>query len=233
MCNRLFGLTVLIGLLAFNAQAEYRLSKTEIAEEVKKEFTEQGMENVDLDIFGGKTEYYFEKADDAKIMLSNFKIDEEQGRFSSDAEIFAGGEQVAKTKLVGRYYQMVKVWVPAKDIAKDKLIDEDDLQETTVRASRLKGGAYSAKEDIIGKQAAKFLKSGKLIEKNDLQAEIIVKKGQAVTAVYTKKGLQITSKMQALDNAAQGQAVKLLNLNSKKEIIGVAKAAGLVEIGNE
>lgn len=233
MRNRLFGLTVAISLLAFGAQAEYRLSKTAITEEVKKEFAEQGMENVDLDIFGGKTEYYFEQADDAKIMLSNFSIDEEQGRFSSDAEIFADGEQVAKTKLVGRYYQMVKVWVPAKDIAKDKLINESDLQETTVRASRLKGGAYSTKEDIIGKQAAKFLKSGKLIEKNGLQAEIIIKKGQAVTAMYTKKGLQITSKMQALDNAAQGQAVKLLNLSSKKEIIGVAKAAGLVEIGNE
>lgn len=233
MCNRLFGLTVAVCLLAFSARAEYRLSETEIAEEVKKEFAEHGMENVDLDIFGGKTEYYFEQADNAKIMLSDFDIDEEQGRFSSDVEIFADGEQVAETKLVGRYYQMVKVWVPAKDITKGSLIGENDLQETTVRASRLKGGAYSAKDDIVGKQAAKFLKSGKLIEINDLQAEIIIKKGQTVTAMYTKKGLQITSKMQALDNAAQGQPVKLLNLSSKKEIVGWAKAAGLVEIGNE
>lgn len=229
----LSGSFLTITLLAFSAQAEYRLDKTDILKAVKQEFIEQGINDVELEIFGGKTDYYFEQANNAKVMLSDFKLDEEQGRFTSEAEIFADGEQMAKTKLVGRYYRMVKAWVPVRDIAKGKVISEDDLQELMVKASRLKGGAFSSKDDIVGKQASKPLKSGKLIEKNDLHSEIIIKKGQAVTAVYNKKGLQITSKMQALGDAAQGEAVKLLNLNSKKEIVGVAKASGLVEINNE
>lgn len=222
-----------LSLLAFDVHAEYHLTKEDIQDAVVKEFAEQGMDNIEAEIFGGKTDYYFEQTDEAKVMLNNFKIDEKQGRFTADAEIFADGEQTAQTKLVGRYHKIVEAWVPAKDIAKNKVIGEDDLQEIKVRANRLKGGAFYIKEDIVGKQAAKALKAGKLMEKGDLQDEIIVKKGQAVTAIYTNKGLQITSKMQALDNAAKGQAVKLLNLSSKKEIIGTVKEAGLVEISNE
>ena len=233
MRNRLLVSVLGLSLLALDAQAEYRLTKEDVQDAVVKEFAEQGMDNIEAEVFGGKTDYYFEQADEAKVMLNNFKIDEKQGRFTADAEIFADGEQKDKTKLVGRYHKMVEAWVPAKDIARDEVLQEDDLQEIKVRATRLKGGAFSSKEDIIGKQAAKALKAGKLMEKSDLQDEIVVKKGQTVTAVYAKKGLQITSKMQALDNAAKGQAVKLLNLNSKKEIIGTVKEAGLVEISNE
>ena len=226
-------LVSVFGLLSFNAQAEYRLNKDDMNSAVRQEFANQGLEDVEIEIFGGKTEYQFAQADDAKIMLNDFKIDENQGRFTAEAEIFADGNQADKTKLVGRYYLIAKAWVPARDITKDHLITDADLQEVKVRQTRLKNGAFSSKEDIVGKQATKLLKSGKIIEKNDLQEEIIIKKGQTVTAVYTKKGLQITSKMQALANASKGQAIKLLNLNSKKEVIGTAKESGWVEINNE
>lgn len=229
----LLGSVLSLSMISFNAYAEYRLDKTDMEKALRQEFSDQGNENVELEIFGGKTNYYFEQADDAKIMLSNFNLDEKQGRFTAEAEIFADGKSEAKTKLVGRYYHMVTVWVPNHDIAKDKIITLQDLQEEQVRSNRLRNGAYSNKEDIIGKQASKAIKSGKLIEKGDLREEIIIKRGQSVTATYTKKGLQITSKMQALDDASKGQPIKLLNLSSKKEIIGVAKEAGLVEINNE
>lgn len=234
MYRQLASLALMMILPLAEAQAEYRLTKADMTEAVKQEFVEQGLgDEVEIEIFGGKTDYYFEQANDAKIMLSNLETDEEQGKFNANAEIFADGEKTTETKLAGRYYKMVKVWVPVKDVVKDTIIKEDDLKEITVREGRLKGGAWQNQADIIGKQAAKNLKAGKLIEKGDLQAEIVVKKGQAVTVVYSKKGLQITSKMQALDNAALGQAVKLLNLGSKKEIVGIAKGAGLVEISNE
>jgi len=231
---QLVSLALMMVLPLAEAQADYRLTKADMIDAVKQEFIDQGMgDEVEVEIFGGKTDYSFEKANDAKIMLSNLETDESAGKFNANAEIFADGEKQNETKLTGRYYQIVKAWVPTKDITKEKVLQATDLQEMKVRANRLKGGAWYKQEDIIGKQAAKNLKAGKLIEKGDLQAEVVVKKGQTVTVFYTKKGLQITSKMQALDNVALGQAVKMLNLSSKKEIVGIAKGAGLVEISNE
>ena len=229
----LLGSVLSCSLMAFAARAEYRLDKSDMENAIRQEFAGQGIDEVEVELFGGKTDYHFEQADNAKIMLSNFKLDEEQNRFTADAEIFADGESEAKTKLVGRYYKMVEAWVPIKDIAKETILRDQDLQPIKVREIRLKNGSYKLKGDIVGKQAAKALKSGKLVEKGDLQEEVIIKKGQAVTAVYNKKGLQITTKMQALDNAAKGQTVRLFNTSSKKEIIGIAKEAGLVEISNE
>jgi len=226
-------LLIIMGTAIFDAKAEYRLTKDDVDMALKQEFNAQGYDDIEIEVFGGKTDYYFEQANDAKILLSNFDLREDQGRFSADAEIFADGVETAKTKFVGKFYPLAKVWVPIADIAKGKVVQVADLQEIVVRKVRLKNGVWSDIADITGKQATKNLKAGKLIEKGDLQAEVIIKKGQNVTAIYNKKGLQITSKMQALEDAAAGEMIKLLNLNSKKEITGEAKASGLVEINNE
>ncbi|MBQ9235068.1 MAG: flagellar basal body P-ring formation protein FlgA [Alphaproteobacteria bacterium] len=232
---RLAGWLILIGwqMLALGAAAA-ELSEDRLLQAIKDEFAEQGeSENIELEIFGGKTHYEFADAKDVKVLLSDLKIDAGQGRFTVNAEIFADGDLQDKNKIIGRYFVMKEVWVPAKDIAKDAVIMENDLQKSALRGNRLRKEALINQEDIIGREATRLLKAGKPLENGDVRAVRVIKKGQMVTAVYTKKGLQITSKMQALSDAAQGEAVKLLNLSSKKEIAGVAKKSGEVEIVSE
>ena len=61
----------------------------------------------------------------------------------------------------------------------------------------------------------------------------MIKKGDEVTAIYTYKGLQITSKMEALEDGAEGQRIKLLNTKSHKEISGKVLDNKTVEIAAE
>ncbi len=220
-------------LLAFNAKAAV-VSKADFVNAVKKEFTEQNIaEDADIEIFGGKVNFEYNDADKTEIMLSALDVEPQGNRFSVIAEIFADGELQDKTKIIGRYFAMREVWVPMRDIKKDSIIKEDDLQKIRVRSNRLRDASVWLKEDIIEKQAAHSLKSGKVLEKDDLQAVAVIKKGQTVMAIYTKKGLQITSKMQALEAGAIGDMIKLLNSSSKKEITGVVKDANSVEIIGE
>ena len=228
---RVVGLIILSCFLCANTFAGVIISKAEVEQSIRKEFIEQGIvDTLELEIFGGKANYEYKDAQDAKIMLSGLEIENEQGRFSVTAEIFADGELKDKSKIIGRYFVLQDAWVPSHDIKKEDIIKKDDLQKIKVRSNRLRAGAIWQKDEIVGKQAARGLKSGKILDKDDLQALIIVKKGQIVTAVYNKKGLQITSKMQALSSAAKGETVKLLNMASKKEVIGLAKDADIVEI---
>lgn len=228
---RIFGLIILSCFLSVNAFAGVAISKAELEDSIKKEFVEQGIANaLEIEIFGGKTNYEYKDAQDAKIMLSGLDVESDQGRFSVTAEIFADGDLKDKSKIIGRYFVLQEAWMPAHDIKKESIITEDDLQKTKVRSNRLRTGSVWKKDDIVGKQATRGLKSGKILDKDDLQALAVVKKGQMVTAVYNKGGLQITSKMQALSSAAKGETVKLLNMTSKKEVIGLAKDADVVEI---
>lgn len=96
-------------LIVSPAQADnlLLLGEGDIAEAVKKEFVEQGLEDkIELEFFGGQTSFALENVKAAKVMISKLKFDATQNKFSATAEIFADGNPYAKTSLSGRYYVM-------------------------------------------------------------------------------------------------------------------------------
>ncbi len=206
----------------------------EMSEAVAKEFVEQGMgENIELEFFGGQTAFSFENANEAKIMVTDLNISEDQNKFTATAEVFVDGKSVAETKLFGRYFEMVEVWLPLKDIAKDEIIKSEDLVNVKMRANRLRDDSITDLNDLLGKQALRTIRADKPIVKKDIREKVLIKKGDEVTAIYTYKGLQITSKMEALEDGAKGQRIKLLNTKSHKEISGRVLDNKTVEIAAE
>ncbi|MBE6468048.1 MAG: flagellar basal body P-ring formation protein FlgA [Alphaproteobacteria bacterium] len=195
------------------------VNSIDLVKAIEKEFAEQGIANmVELEIFGGKTDFAFDDAKDVKILISDLKADD-NNKFTTNAEIFADGVSVGKTDLLGRFFVMKEIYVPTRDIAKDEVITSDALKTVLVRENRLKEDGLVDVDDIVGKQAIRLLKAEKNISKRDLRNEIVVKKGQALTIIYRNKGLQITSKMEALEDGAKGDLVKFINTKSAKEVV--------------
>ncbi len=222
---------VLTMTLSSQAEAALKLGSDDVTEALQNEFVEQGVDGeVEIEIFGGKTSFDLPNAQVAKILFSNFSLDEEQNRFTTDAEIFADGNPLEKTKLVGRYFIATEVWLPAVDIAKDEVIKEDNLEPRKIRSNRLREDDIISKGELVGKQAIRNIKAGKPVSKRDIREEIIIKKGNTVLAVYTHKGLQITSKLEALEDGAKGSKIKLLNTKSQKEILGEVVDKNTVKI---
>ena len=195
------------------------VNSIDLVKAIEKEFAEQGIANtVELEIFGGKTDFAFDDAKDVKILISDLKADD-NNKFTANAEIFADGVSVGKTDLLGRFFVMKEIYVPTRDIAKDEVITSDALKTVLVRENRLKEDSLVDVDDIVGKQAVRLLKAEKNISKRDIRNEIVVKKGQALTIIYRNKGLQITSKMEALEDGAKGDLVKFINTKSAKEVV--------------
>lgn len=195
------------------------VNSIDLVKAIEKEFAEQGIANtVELEIFGGKTDFAFDDAKDVKILISDLKADD-NNKFTTNAEIFADGVSVGKTDLLGRFFVMKEIYVPTRDIAKDEVITSDALKTVLVRENRLKEDGLVDVDDIVGKQAVRLLKAEKNISKRDIRNEIVVKKGQALTIIYRNKGLQITSKMEALEDGAKGDLVKFINTKSAKEVV--------------
>ena len=152
-------------------------------------------------------------------MISNLKIDDDNNKFTSSAEIFAGGDSVGKTELLGRFFVMKEVYLPTRDIAKGEVIKSEDLKPVLMRENRVKNDAITEADNIVGKQTIRLLKKDKLITERDVRDEIIVKKGQEVTVIYKNKGLQITSKMEAIEDGSKGNFIKFINTKSNKEVV--------------
>ncbi len=227
---------IITAVLMLNASvlqaAEYvLLNQDDIADAVKKEFVEEGVDDaLELEIFGGQTSFSIEGAQNVRVMVTNLKYDEEQNKFSADAEIFADGNSYAKTSLNGRYFLLEEVFVPVEDIEKGKVLTESMFEKTKMRKNRIKSNHITDLEQLKKSEAKKTLKAGRLITDRDVGPVIIIKKGKTVTAVYKSKGLQITTKAEALEDGALGARVQMMNIKSGKKFTAKVMGSELVEI---
>lgn len=230
--NKLFSILFICLLLPLAVNAK-DVTGVDLLKAVETEFAEQGIANtVELEIFGGKTSFKTDE-EDVKILISNLTADTDNNKFTAMAEIFADGTLIGKTELLGRFFIMREIYVPARDIAKGKVIVSDDLKPVLMRENRIKNGVIAEADNIIGKQTVRLLKTDKVIAAKDLRDEVVVKKGQEVTVIYKNKGLQITSKMEATEDGSKGSLIKFVNTKSNKEVLAKVIDKNTAEIKAE
>lgn len=219
-------------VFAINAHAApLFVNEDELVSAIKSDAMEQGFEEaIDLEFFGGQTNFHIENAQKSKIMISNLKFDEMQNKFSCQAEIFADGNPYAVTQIQGKYYVLGEAWVPAKNISKGETLQEDMLKTINVRMNRIKPINIIEKDKIVGKQAKKSLKEGKIIGDRDIGKVTIVKKGDLLSAIYKTDKMQITVKVEALRDGSKGDKIEVINTVSKKNLAGIIIDANTIEI---
>ncbi len=216
------------------AQASVLLDERDFWAALQNEFVEQGREeNVEFEFFGGQTSFVFEEAGKAKIMISQLKIDDEQGRFSGKVEIFADGKLSDTTVLSGKFYVLGEAYVPVADIAKGEVIKDSMLELKEIRLNRVKDTNIISADKLIGKQAKKKLKAGKLVSDRDIGDVVVIKRGDLLTSVYKKKGLQITAQVTALEDGYKDQIIEVENTKSTKKFTARVVDAQTVEIVTE
>ena len=132
--------------------------------------------------------------------------------------------------LKGTAKLMVEVGVAKSNIARGTTLTRSDLELKLVRSTGRRSQRYSSIDEMIGLSTKRTLQAGKAININDLEAPRLILKNQLVTILLEAPGLIIRAEGKALANASKGEAVKVLNTQSKRIIHATAKAPGLVSV---
>lgn len=207
------------------------VGEEQVISAIRKEFAEQGIEeNLDIESFGGQTSFNIPNAKKAKILVSSLKYDETQNKFNCNLEIFADGKSVAKTEIQGRYFPLAEVYVPSRNIGKGEIIKKEDLKIIKVRSGRVKPNMIIEEDKLIGLQAKRSLKEGKLISNREAGKEILIKKGDIITAIYQTGKMMITAQAIALEDGAKDQKIEAENSKSHKKVYGTVLDAETIEI---
>ena len=197
------------------------VSEDNIAQAIKKEFVERYSDDeIELEIYGGQTNFSFENVKQIKLMVANAKFDELQNKFSANVEIFADGKPMASTALQGKYYVLGEIYVPAQNINKGETITADKLKTIKVRSNRIKPQNLVDKDKLVNMEAKRNLREGKIINDKDVGRVILIKKGEIINCVYQNKSMQISAKAEALEDGYRGQKIEVRNTKSKKSIFG-------------
>jgi flagella basal body P-ring formation protein FlgA len=93
-------------------------------------------------------------------------------------------------------------------------------------------GALADPTKAIGLETRVVLYAGRPIRAADLGPPALIDRNQIVPLIYRQNGLAIETEGRALDRAAAGEAVRVLNLASRNTVTGILDAQGRVHVGD-
>ncbi len=118
--------------------------------------------------------------------------------------------------------------VLTRAVQRGDIIRRADLEQQDVPASRARFAL--ALGDIVGKEARRALPAGSLVRGSDIAPPTLVGRGEPVTLILHSGALTITAPGKALQNAAAGEAVRVVNLSTSRTLDGRVVRVGEVEI---
>jgi flagella basal body P-ring formation protein FlgA len=91
-------------------------------------------------------------------------------------------------------------------------------------------GAFARPSDLAGLEARRTLHPGRPILHADVGLPTVVRRNTLVEIVFARGALEMRTGGRALDAAAEGEPVRVLNLISRSTVTGVATASGDVRV---
>lgn len=121
------------------------------------------------------------------------------------------------------------VLVARHDLPKNHLLQPADLQPKTLEVSRLIRDFTTNPADLLGRKTVRRIRIGQLLEPSQLQAALLVHKGDLVLIRAGSDGFAATMQGEALEEGSKGDGIKVRNSSSGRIIQGWIVETGVVE----
>jgi flagella basal body P-ring formation protein FlgA len=112
------------------------------------------------------------------------------------------------------------------------ILEPADIEMRRVPLKQVESSGVATLEQLVGKQLTRQSRGGLLLRATDVKEPQVVERNALVTVILSTGPLTLTVKGQALNSAAIGEPVQVLNSVSRKILYGVALPSGAVEITN-
>ena len=144
-------------------------------------------------------------------------------------QILVDGKQEASVSVSFRLVKKAPVVVVTRDVPAGTVLAAEDL-EIQDRAAVAGPLLISTLDQAVGRQVTTPIKSGSTLTNSMLKSATIVKRGARIKLICRGNGFTVTAAGEALQDAANGQLVRVRNLTSRLEVTGTAIGDQLVEV---
>jgi flagella basal body P-ring formation protein FlgA len=146
------------------------------------------------------------------------------------AEVSCAGPMAWKLFVPVRVTRLESVLVLTRPVAAGQALSDDMLRVETRNTGNLSAGSLSAPSQASGQVAARALMAGTVLAQTDLRPPRLVRRGDLVTLVARRSGLEVRSQGRALGDAGISEQVNVENLGSRRQIRGRVNPQGEVEV---
>jgi len=123
-----------------------------------------------------------------------------------------------------------EVMVLSKTMRRHQRITGEDIQLVAMNLTDIPHNAITVDQDILGKRVTKSLLSGTVLRTDIVELPPLVKRGDVVTIAAESGVLQVTALGKAKSNGRQGERIKVLNIDTQKELYGFVVDAKTVKV---
>ena len=153
-----------------------------------------------------------------------------RGRVSITVALYAG-EVLVKRAVVSPYVEIAdRVLVAKRTLARGHVLREDDLVHSSRDRADSPPDAVRDASLIVGLRTKRGIPGNQLVRIGDFEAVPVVERGDRVTLVLIDGPLMIQAAGLARETGASGEWIRVVNLDSKRELTGRIDREGRVHV---
>ncbi len=206
------------------------VSREEIQEALRGELLQLGMDaDSELDL-PGLVPPMVPVAASVQVAYEASHFDPASQRFATTLIVMADGMPTLRARLTGRALPTVPVVVATRRLLLGDVVSAGDTRLIRMRAERVRAGTADRLEDVVGRQLRRPIGNGIAFIQADLAAPNLVTRNEPVTLVLESPGISLTAAGRALDSAAIGETVAVMNLGSRVVVEGTVTGPARVRV---
>ncbi len=119
-----------------------------------------------------------------------------------------------------------------RPLTRHTLLDRSMLYTTLMDVRKIPRGAVRTVQAVIGKELKRSLRADTVLREGMVKKQPLIRRGDKVTILYQSPFLRITVPGIARTSGSIGEGVEVLNLSSKKLVIGMVRGKGVVDVSS-
>lgn len=152
------------------------------------------------------------------------------GNIAMTINFQVNGKLERKVPVSGRVSVSRDVVKTLKKIRSGEMISAGDLTLATEKCLKFQGNVFTNIEDAVGKRAVRTIQAGKKVLMEMIEDPPMVQKGDRVIIKAENSEIRITVAGKVLEDGRSGDLVRVVNINSGKEIYATVRRPDLVEV---
>ncbi len=229
----LLGLTPLAAAVAATLPAGMPLTRSFTEQLLSAALTTEGAgEALDLRLEQPQLPLANQSAEATEVAVEALHYEAGSGRFSAVLVGTVGDQIRFRLPAEGRAQPLIELPVLTRPIAAGEVITDADVDWITAAPNRVRASSVTAAARLVGAEARRPLQPGRVLSEHDLQAPRLVLRGRTVQLTYAKPGLRLSALGIAQTDGALGDLVRVVNLDSRRQLQGVVIGPDRVALGD-
>ncbi|WP_193222221.1 flagellar basal body P-ring formation chaperone FlgA [Alkalilimnicola sp. S0819] len=145
-------------------------------------------------------------------------------------EVSCAGPKAWRLYVPARIESYLPVLSLSRNLPRGAMLKESDLQPLRQNIAALPHGYFTDAAELVGMELRRPLRAGAVVSPGAVKAPTLVRRGQNVRLVVESGGVRISSQLEALQDGAEGELIRLKNPRSGRIVQGRVSGRDTVRI---